>query len=1079
MRLAAVLLLAACLQVSARAQVISLSERDAALDKVFKKIEQQTGYSFVYRDQLLQKAKKVTIEVKNSTLQKVLELCFKDQPLSYSIIEKTIVVSSKESRLNVAEVSPPVMIHGRVLNESGKALSGVSVMSGQSGKGVSTDVNGEYTIQVEGKGAILFFTYVGMRMEKVPVGDSLQVNTTLKEDQRQLEEMVVTGYGIKENKANQVGSAVRIGAEELQRKPVDRIDRLLEGLVPGYQYQQQDPSTSSARPRYETRIRGEGSFRAAGDPLWIVDGVPLYQGTQTSLIPNMSTSISPLTYLNPNDIESVNVLKDATATTIYGANGANGVVLITTKKGKGRDQVNYSFRAGMNLLSNNKFQVLNGDEYRTLVKEAYANANQPYPFDPAHDVANTDWYDVFFRNGSNSLHDLSFSGGTNKTKYFVSGSYYKEKLTMIANQTDRFTLRMNLDQQVSKRLSVSAKIGGSYNMNKLFTPGDDFYTNRPNLSPYNPDGSFALYDSTVARANPASPAPKFFNSLAEAYQNEDNQSTIAVNGTLGATLELIDGLSFTTTNGIDFYNMREDRYQSSQNWSGRSSSGLLLGYSQRAQNSYIKWISINRLNFTRRFGVHAIDAVLGTEASSDKLTFISATGDTFGYDYLKEISSAPTDRTRGGSGKEEKTYFSVLSRLSYTYDRRYTLTGNYRRDGNSGFGKDVRWANFLSIGGSWTMSNEKFWKSRVIDFAKVKASYGTNGNSRIGSNSQGIYKFDEAYSYNGQPGAVQIRGNNPVFSWETTYMLNTGIDISFWNRLGVSLEVYQNTTKNLIDEIDVTRTTGSTQIFQNLGSMRNTGVELSINSTNIKTTAFEWQTRFNISKNKNKILALYNDNNVVKAENFQSVGQDANTLFLVRWAGVDPRDGSPMWYDAKGNITKEYNVNDRVAAGSSTPDFYGGITNSFSYKGFTLYALVNYSVGGYAFSSLRRNSEADGYLIESGNQSRNLLDRWREPGDIALTPKLLAGSSTSSSRNSTRFVHTKTNIRLSNVSLNYQLPTAVLQKIKMSNISAYVQVDNLGIWTPYDNNTNRNTYRNSFSTYPMTRTVSFGIMAGF
>lgn len=1079
MRLTVILLLAVCLQVNATAvsQTVTLTEHDASLELIFKKIEKQTGYTFVYRDELLRQAKKVTIEAVNQTMERVLELCFKDQPLSYSIVEKTVVVSAgkKAPGLITEAAAPPIVVKGVVSDPRGKPLEGVSVSISSGGKGTVTNAKGEYTISVEPT-AVLVFSYVSMQTARMPVEGKTIINIVLKEDMNQLEEMVIKGgYGTRELKENQVGSAVRISAEDLMRKPTDRIDRLLDGLVPGLQYEQQDMTQSSSRPRFQVRIRGEGSFDAANDPLWVIDGVPLFVGGPTNLISGVKNSISPLTYMDPSEIESVTVLKDATATTIYGANGANGVILVTTKSGAAnKDRISYGFRTGVNLITDNKFQLLNGTEYRELVKEAYANSGQEYPFNPEKDQANTDWYDVFFRTGITTQHNLSFSGGTAKTKYYVSGGYFKEKMTMIANETDRINLRMNLDQQVNKWLDVKFIMGGAYTKNKLFSPGTDYFTLRPNLYPYNPDGTFLLYDSTGPILAPGSRYPKFLNSVARAYQNDDNQSTISSNGSIGGTVKLAKGLTFNTTNGIEFYNIREDNYLSNKNWSGMEAGGEAY----RGQTSYLKWISINRLNYSKTFDLHDVSGVVATEAMSDRRSNVFASGTLFAHDDIREVSFAPDEKRKGGSNADENSAMSYIASGSYTYDRRYSLTTSFRRDGNSRFGKDVRWANFMSVGAAWTLSNDIHWKSEAITFAKLKISYGTNGNSRINSYAKGLYGFNDIYSYNGKPGAVLTTGANPQFKWEITYLFNTGIDLTFFDRIEFAAEYYEKQTEDLIDEVDVSRTTGQTQIYQNVGSVRNAGIEFSVNSLNIKTPVWEWRTRFNLARNKNKILNLYNDNSKTNGDKIQSVGSDANTFYLVRWAGVDPRDGMPMWYDVRGNITKDFNTNDRVGVGSSTPEFFGGMTNTVSYKGFTLSALVNYMVGGYAFSGLRRGAESDGYLINTTNQSRNILDRWKEPGDLSLTPKLLTGS-TSSSRNSTRFLHKKTSLRLNNISLNYRLPKTIVSRAKLADLSAYVQADNLGIWTPYESGKNRNTYRNSFSSYPMTTTISFGIMAGF
>lgn len=1069
--------LSCCLSVSAVQgqsalnQPVYLDMGKVSLQELLGALEENYGFDFAYSPSMLPLDTQVSTQYQGQPLELILDELFGSLNISYQLKGNRIILSKPTSVAQEVRA-----VSGQVFSaEDGEPLVGATVAVKGTSKGAVTDTEGKYALRIASDDAVLVFSYMGKLPQQVALKGRKVVNVTLRDDVVQLQSVVVTGYGTQQKEEDLVGSVEFVTAEKLKNRPTDRLDQLLEGVVPGLRFEAQTDDASSARPRYQTRIRGAASFSASNEPLWIVDGVPVYTGGSTNLIPGVNTSVSPLSYINPSDIESMTVLKDAAATSIYGANGANGVVLITTKRGKsGKDRLNVRVRMGVNQLTDTKFQVLSGDEFRELSREAYANSGQnpaDYPYGGEADTVNTDWYDKFFRTGKTSDYNLSLTGGNDRTKYFISGGYYNEDKTMLANSTQRLSARINLDQRIGKRLNLNFRMGGSYNKNKLFTPGDYYYTSRPNISPYDASGDFALYDAVTGN--------KLFNKLAEAAQNDHNQNTFAVNGNVGAVLVLFDGLDFTSRNGIDFYNIREDQYASRKNWSGRDLEGNPMGYSNRAQTNFLKWISINRLNYSKAFGKHQIDALLGTEASDGRRTSLSGSGYNFANDLIKEITYTPYETQRANSSAEEESAFSVFSNLSYNWDRRYYLTLNFRRDGNSRFGDDVRWANFASAGASWNVHNEPFWKNETINFLKLKASYGTNGNSRIGNYAaKGLYSFGADYSYYNRPGAVISTGENPDFSWETTYMFNTGVRVGFWDRVYLDAEFYSNITDNLIDKVDVTRTTGQTRIYRNVGKVRNAGVEFTLSTVNINYKDLQWTTDLNVAHNRNKVLELYNGNDKSFVTSIRKVGEDASTLYLVRWAGVDPRDGAPLWYDAAGNVTRVYDVNNRVPVGSTNPDFFGGMTNRVTYKNFSLGVLVNYTVGGYAFSSLRRNAESDGLYYMSDNQSKNQLDRWQRPGDMAITPKLIWGVSQSSMRNSTRFLHKKTHVRLQNINLGYNLPNQLVTKFSLQHVNAYIQMDNVGFWTPYKNREDRNTYKNSFSPYPLEQVVSLGLNIG-
>ncbi len=1079
MKLTVALMLTACLGVQAAgfAQKVDLSLKNTPLKKVFTEIKKQTGFFFLYDEDLLNRAGTVSMDIKNADLGEALDLALSNRPLTYQIIDKTVTIIARpltHTDRKMADIVVKGNVKLKSINGSEESLPGVSVSVKGLHRAVSTDGNGNYSITVR-EDAVLVFSFIGYGKKEVAVSGKTSINVVLQETVSALNEVVVTGYGTRERKENQVGSATTVTARDLQMKPVGRIDQLLDGLVPGLQFNLQDKNAGSARPRYQTRIRGEGSIDASSDPLWVIDDIPLYTGNENNQINGVQTSISPLTYMNPADIESITVLKDAAATTLYGANGSNGVVLITTKKGSlSGTRVSYNFRTGVNLL-NRKFNVLSGDEYRELFNESFANSGeQSYPFKKDNET-NTDWYDRFFRNGITMVHDLSFNGGNEKTQYYISGSYYRDKPIEIANSIERFSSRINLNQKVSRKLNVSFKVGGSYNINDLFAVSNDYDLYRPNINPYNEDGSFALYD------NSRTTKVKFLNNLAEAEQNDYTQKAAVLNGKLGVEYKIIDGLTLSSTNGVGYNAVTEDIYQSMNNWSGIDLDGTPMGYFTRYQSNNMGWTSINRLNFNRTFGENAFDGVIGMEASDNTSTTMSSGGFGFPNDKIRELGSFIIDQNqRASTGRSEQSALSFYSLANYTWKRRYSLLASFRREGNSDFGTDVRWAKFASAGAAWTISNESFWKSKFVNFAKLKVSYGSNGNSRIGTyQSKGIYTFNSDYYYNDEYSAIMQNGENPLLSWETTHTFNTGVSLGLGQRIFIELELYNDVTSNLLNKVDVSRTTGDTQIYQNIGKMQNRGMELSLNTVNIETKKFEWNTSFNLAHNRNRILQLYNGLDKVRDLTILREGMDSQTYFLIKWAGVDPRDGAPLWYDKEGNITRVFDLNNRVTGGTQTPDFFGGVTNRIKWGDFTLSSLINYTVGGYEFSLRQRDAESDGRNILTDNQSKNQLDRWREEGDLALAPKPVYNGNANSGRNSTRYLHKKTSWRLQNVSISYQLPKRFVERLQLANAYCYFQADNVGFWVPYKTESDRNDYRNSITPYPQATTLSLGLNVGF
>ncbi len=987
-----------------------------------------------------------------------------------------------------------VVVRGIVVDTQGDPLIGVTVQQKDTKNMCLTDLDGRYTLTVSGSlPATLTFTYVGMKKLTQRVTTTAEQTVRMQEDSKIIKDVVIVGaYGTMQKRSDLVGSAYQVGSKELENLPKGRLDTMLDGLVPGVKIDINSDSPDNSRPRFNVRVRGEGSLSASSEPLWVIDGVPMFTGGTTNLMPGQNYTVSPLSFLNPDDIESITVLKDATATSIYGADGGNGVVLVTTKKGReGKTNVSVNVEYGIaNIDRSTAPKVLNAQQFLELAREAYANAGldpRAFPYQDnelnQYSATDTDWLDVYYDTGSTFQGNVAVNGGADKAKYYLSGAYYQNQSTIKGNKQQRFSMRSNLDFQLHKKVKLNTILSASYNTNDLFNMGRDFYENLPIFTPYNPDGTLRLYNRMVsgldADGNPVFKDYKFFNSVAEREQNENNQKALYVNANFSLKYDIMQGLSYTGQFGVDFQSNLEQMYSSQKNWSGTSVIGS-EGYSTRQSAHVSNWNTIHRLNFNRTFGRHTIGVLAGFEAGSRDYTVVGATGSGFINDYIQDVSYA---NSRNGSNYSSTTRkASFLGQISYSFDSRYYLTFNGRRDGNSQFGSDVRWADFASVGVSWNVHNEKFFKIPWITVLKLKASYGANGNSRLGSQEAlGLYSYGESYAYNGEMGGTQSGTPNHTLSWETTYKTNLGFRLELFNRFDIDFDWYNHHTKNLLSNLDVSRTTGDTKVYRNVGEMRNRGFDLSLTTKNIvseKEDGFKWTTELNLAHNTNVLLKLYNG----IQKNFGTYsyieGYDVSTMFLVRWAGVDPADGSPMWYDKEGNITKQYSADNRVAGDNSHSDVTGGMTNTLSYKGFSLRFLLNYQFGGYAFTSFGRDMFSDGLYSSSQNQAVEQLDRWQKPGDVALSPKPIWGVSTSSVMNSTRYLYNKTLIRLQNVVLSYRFERDLIKPLGLNQCVVSLIGNNLFAYSPYASS-DHNSYKTCMSGYPAERSFSLSVNVGF
>lgn len=1073
----------------------NINANNITLKDIFRQIERESDFIFVYSENNVDLQRKVNSTYKNESLNKILDEIFAGTNNYYEVHDRQIVILSKPAEATIpTELRQDAhTVKGTVTDQSGLPIPGVNIWIKGTNLGTITDVNGKYEI----KGRLLpetflEFSFIGLKTQKIQVGSREIIDVKMETEEISIADITVKGaYGTVQKKSDMVGSAYQVNAEQIKSRPATRVDLLLDGIVPGLKIEPNTDSPATTRTRYNTRIRGAASLSASNEPLWIIDGTPIYTGGKTNLVAGVQTSVSPLAGINPEDIESITVLKDASATSIYGANGANGVILVTTKKGV-RDlppQLTVNARYGISRIDeSSKVKTLNGSQYLELAKVAYQNAGLDMKYFPFQDSdmnqyssTSTDWNDVFFELGQNRQLNLTLQGGSNKSTFYISGGYYNEQQTIKGNKTDRYSFRTNNEIYVTDKLSTTFILSATYTVDDIFNMGRDYYEFLPIYTPYNPDGTYRLYnkiiDGKTANNEPNWTSKKFFNSVAEREQNDYRQRAFMSNANFILTYQMLEGLTLTSQLGMDYQSRFEDIYKARSNWSGMNSDGTPIGIAYRSHMNTLFITNINRFNYLKTFGKHTVSSLLGMEINSRKYRSTSSYGTGFINDHIKEVSYA-IDR-QGYSSADVDRAMSFFGQLTYSFDKRYFLNFNARADGNSSFGKDVRWGRFYSLGYSWNIHNEQFFNSEIIDLLKLKTSYGTNGNSRLGSQEAlGIYSYGDSYNYYNEQGTVMTRTPQPTLSWETTYMANIGFRIRLFDFVDIDAEWYNNKTTNLLSKMDVSRTTGSTSITRNIGEIRNRGYEATLSFDWIKNTDLDWSTNINFSHNKNILLKLYDG--IVKTvnEKLWKEGEGIDTYYLVRWAGVDPRDGAPLWYDKDGNITRTYSYDNRVTGKSSTPDLTGGFTNTVGYKNFTLSMLFNFEIGGYAFSSYARNVVSDGLNIMSQNQSVNQMDYWKEPGDMALNPKPIWGISTKSAMNSTRFLYEKTNLRLQNIALTYDMPKQYLERIGIEKASISLIGDNLGIWTRHDSKS-RNSYRQLMRGFPLEEMYSVNLNLTF
>ena len=1045
MKLTASILLIAGLQVSAtgKAQSITLSVKDAPLQKVLQSIEKQTGYLFWYNNALLQKAKTVNLELKNATLEHALQACFRNQPLTYTIVNKTIVVKLKTPQQIVETQVLSAEVRGRIINEKGEPIAGATISVKGTQQATASNADGEFMLSGLIPNATITVSSVGYESQEINIDGKPELLIQLKQSISKLDEVKIIGYGTTTQRLN-TGKVSKINAEEISRQPVTNPLLALQGRIPGMNIQ-----SNSGIPgaNMVVQIRGINSIAAGSTPLYVINGVPF---TETSLdlisitsSTGVTSGLSPFNSINPADIESIEVLKDADATAIYGSRGANGVVLITTKTGKaGKTKFSVNFYSGAGQVP--RFvDMLNTEEYLQLRKMAFANDGIiPTPVN-APDIfvwdstKNTNWQEKLI-GGTAKINDIqvSLSGGNAKTRFLLGGSYRHTGSVFSKDANDdRVTGHLNLNHN-SENNKLAANISINYSIDKNNLVSDP--THLSNLPP-----NYPIYDSLGDIVWRPGITEETFSILSRRFNNTTKTfiSNASIQYRLAAGLNIKASLGYTASD-----------LQQMQLFPGKTSNPVSsqAGASYFGDNHNYTWIAEPQLTYKNKLGIGILDILIGTtfqrSISEGKLIYAQ---DYSSDAFLENVALAGSVNFYNNN-YIRYSYNSLFGRINYNIQNRYILNTSFRRDGSSRFGPGKKFGNFGAIGAAWIFSEGKFINIPFLTYGKLRASYGITGNDQIAD-----YQYLSTYiatSNNYQvPGIRPSRLANANYNWETNKKIEVALEVNMLNdRLSFTVSYYRNRSGNQLVSYPLPSQTGFSGYQANLPALvENTGLEATLYSANIKSKRFSWSTAINITTASNKLLEFpnleatsYGTTNLVIQEPLQLV-------WGYKYLGVDPQTGLTIVKDFDNNGTYSSPA-DYTFFGTRLPDIYGGLNNSFDYKNWH----VEFT---FQFVKQKKPNIERAWINTPGtiyNQYSGIWNSiWKKAGDQSRIPRpSTSGAGITSFRNyylSDATYSDASYIKLNNLSVSYQFRDSWIKKSKIESLRLFIQCQNLFTITSY------------------------------
>lgn len=998
-------------------------------------------------------------------------------------------------------------VQGKVTNEKGEPVASASIKIKDSKAGTITGADGSFSLNVTSNNAILIISSLGFESKEVELAGKTDITVQLTATAGNLGEVVVVGYQ-QISKANITGAVAKVNGAEIANRPVMSFDQALTGKAAGVQV---NTSSGLVGDNVIIRVRGAASISSGSQPLIVIDGVPVSQGNDGQLYNPANT----LADINPNDIESVEVLKDASAAAIYGSRASAGVLLITTKKGKsGAATLTYDGYAGMNRPAR-EMKVLNGEQYNTVINKLRSNAGLTniaaygdYNGDGQPDPISTDWQDEVYRSGATQSHQIGISGGAGKTTYYGSLGYNDFKNYIIVNRQKRSSARLNLTTQATSWLETGIKM--QYSQTTSYGLGSGTggalsgvpfgpLTAYPNVPIYKEDGEYY----TGAGGN--SPLNNTPNPVAVQNLNYDTRESRRLIGSIYGEVRLFKGLKFRSQYNVDQLSAYTDQY-----WDASVGDGSgLAGLSQTVTNEKRVWSWSNTLNYVTRFGDHDINALAGAEYTRRNGVFYYASGISINDPLFRLIDPANFASVSAQNGNTENNGLaSYFGGINYGYQNKYIATFNIRADAYSGFGRDNRWGYFPSGAVAWRISREDFMRSvSAISDLKLRASYGITGNSNIGD-FPSLATFAPT-QYADIPSLNLNNPGNTSLKWEKTAQLDIGFDLTLRKGIQVNFDYYKKQTKDLILNNPVLATLGfpGNIITENIGEIKNEGLELSLNIPVFNKKDFTWDINFNTAWNRNKVVATNaNGDDILGGNSIVRPGHNMSAFFLIRWAGVNPTNGLPTFLDVNGvrkqydhsqpaanrwtlveggSVTTPITAADRVVHNNKTPypKVFGGLSQNLRYKNFDMLIDLQYSLGFYVYNNTLQTLMT---FNTNRNKSEYIQDAWTKSGDQTEVPRMFWGDN-QWSQVSSRWLEKGDFLRVRNMQIGYSLSPSVLEKIKLSRVRFYVQVQNMWTITGYkgvdpeanaNGNVNIGLGIDNFRPY-LPRTITGGINIGF
>ncbi len=1154
--------------------IISLDLKEATISESFHMIEAKTPFTFSYTKSLEQNNIKLSLSFQKTSVEQILNAIASRTGLRFKQEENNIVVNAKNLKTEISSVDVDIketIISGKIVDASTQEpLPGVNILIKGTTRGTSTDSQGNFSLEVDDENTVLVFSFIGYTTQEVTVGNRTSVDISLVSDAQALGEVVVIGYG-EMNKKDLTNAVSSLKGKDLANQPVTSFDQAMIGKMAGVQVSQ---TSGAPGGNINIRVRGAKSITAGNDPLYVVDGVPLSERIKNAPSgPNPASGassysdqpVNPLSSINVNDIESIEVLKDASAAAIYGSRGSNGVVIITTKKGKsGKPVISYDTYVGWQRVSK-KIDMMNAYQYASLVWDAHnntyldGNANGtvndpnsarptagqiPYEILPYLDASttagfvansgsaipaniqelmkpenkgnltNTDWQDEIFRTAIMQSHNISIAGGKDNVSYFLSASYLKQDGVVISSGFKQYGLRSNMEIR-DGRLKVGVNLNPSVVKNNIVNSEGPYYDEgvignalaaSPIFPVYNTDGSYNFGNNIWCCGQTT-----VVNPVALANEINDNMTQVRLLGNTYASYELADGLTYKLSAGTDINSYKRDYFRPSQTVevAGITGPQAPIGFSR--SKLFINWLIEHTLTYNKTFGDHAISALAGFTSQMEREEGNSVEGINYPNQYVQTLDNAGVI-SAGSSITQEWSLLSYLARAQYEYRGKYLLSASLRRDGSSRFGAGNKWGMFPSVSAGWRLSEEPFFKQITwLSNLKLRSSYGLTGNFQINNYSQFSLIGTSSYVFGSSSTVVSGRSpgtaGNAKLGWEKTAMLDAGIEIGiFENRLTAEVDVYNSNTSDLLLDVPVPALSGYATQLQNIGKVNNKGIELLLTANNT-IGAFEIENSFNISANRNKVVALGPDNAPIITTGgtgntyfITQVGKPIGSYYTMVSDGVfnnaseitvangfpgNSKPGDRKFVDVDGNGVLSQD-GDRKITGNYFPNYIFGFSTAVRYKGIDLSVAVQGVEGNEVFFLNNR------YIYNSEGNFNNMTgvaNRWKSADDTG-DGQIFRANRNAKGNNAVptdQYIQDGSYIRIRNITLGYSLPKAVIEKAHISRARLYVTVQNPVTFTkfkgynPEINSRPGNALSSGedYGTYPLSKTLSVGANLSF